>query len=175
MTTAKTEAKPATTKAKTEKTATATEFSAFSMPNFEIPTFEVPSMEMPAAVRDMAEKGVEQFRDAYERMRTTAQESSDMIEDSYETTRQGLVEFNLRALDAAKANTDAAYAFMRDMVGVKSLSQAIELQTSYARQQFETFSKQSKDMQELASKMASEAGEPVKEAVEKMFKDIKAA
>jgi phasin len=188
MTTAKTAAKPTTSKAKPQATAdtkSASEFSAFSMPNMELPSFGLPnmdmpkidlaSMELPVAVRDMAEKGVEQFRDAYDRVRTTAQESSDMIEDSYETTRQGLVELNLQALEAAKTNTDAAYGFFRDMVGVKSLSQAIELQTSFARKQFDIFSAQSKDMQELTAKVTSDAGEPVKDAVQKMFKDIKAA
>ena len=132
-------------------------------------------MEMPAAVRDMAEKGVEQFRGAYDRMRAAAEESSDLIEDSCETTRQGLAELNLRALEAAKANTDAAYSFFRDMVGAKSMSQAIELQTSYARKQFEALSGPTKDMQELTSKLASDASEPVKDAVQKMFKDINAA
>lgn len=178
MTTAKTAAKPTTSKAKPQATADTkptSEFSAFSMPNVDMPKIDMASMELPVAVRDMAEKGVEQFRDAYDRVRTTAQESSDMIEDSYETTRQGLVELNLHAMEAAKANADAAYGFFRDMFGVKSLSQAIELQTSFARKQFDTFSAQSKDMQELTAKVTSDAGEPVKDAVQKMFKDIKAA
>lgn len=180
MTTAKTETKPAASKTKaTPKAAAAAEsapkLDAFAMPKIEMPSMELPSMEMPGAVRDMAEKGVEQFRDAYERMRSTAQESSDVIEDSYETTRQGLVEFNLKALEAAKVNSDATYAFVRDMVGIKSLSQAIELQTAFARKQFDTLSEQSKGMQELATKVASDVGEPVKDAVQKMFKDIKAA
>lgn len=168
MTTAKTETK--TTNAKT----TAKKASAIpTMPDFE--AFAMPNMEMPAAYRDFAEKGVEQFRDAYERVRSVAQESSDMLEDSYETTRQGLVEMNLKAIEAAQSNTDAAYDFIRAMTGVKSVSQAIELQTSYARQQFDSLTSQSKEMQEMASKMATEAGAPVKDAVEKIFKDVKAA
>ena len=183
MTTTKTETKATTQKTKATKPAVASsmpEFSAFAMPSLEMPSFglpnmEMPNMEVPVAVRDMAEKGMEQFRGAYDRMRTAAEESSDLIEDSYETTRQGLVELNLQALEAAKANTDATYTFVRDMFGVKSLSQAIELQSSYARKQFDALSGQSKDMQALASKMASEAGEPVKDAVQKIFKDAKAA
>ncbi|AXS39367.1 phasin [Breoghania sp. L-A4] len=174
MTTAKTETKttaaPKTRAKKTGESTSGAEFSAFTLPKMDMPT-----MEVPAAVREIAEKGVEQFREAYDRMRSAAEESTDLIEDSYETSRQGMVELNLRALEAAKSNTDAAYSFMRDMFGVKTLSQAIELQTSYARKQFEALSGQTKDIQELAAKMASDAGEPVKDAVEKMFKDIKAA
>ncbi len=179
MTTAKTAPKttaaPKTRAKKAAESTSGTEFSAFSLPKMDIPTLDMPTMEVPAAVREVAEKGVEQFREAYDRMRSAAEESTDLIEDSYETGRQSMVELNLRALEAAKANTDAAYSFMRDMFGVKTLSQAIELQTSYARQQFDALSGQAKDMQELATKLASDAGEPVKDAVEKMFKDIKAA
>lgn len=163
------------TAAKTETTAAKTRSSAkaAAAPAFE--AFSMPKMEMPAAVRELTEKSLTQSREAYDKFKSAAEEATDMMEDSYETTRQGIVEFNMRALEAAKANTDATYDFWRDLMGVKSLSEAIELQTSFARGQFEAVSKQAKDMQELSGKFASDLSAPMKDAFGKTFKDFKVA
>ncbi|PTW62402.1 phasin [Breoghania corrubedonensis] len=163
----------AKTESTTPKTRTASKASASSAPGFE--AFSMQKMEMPAAVREMTEKGLNQSREAYEKFKSAAEEATDMIEDSYETTRQGVVEFNMRALDAAKTNTDATYDFMKSLVGAKSLSEAIELQSSFARSQFDTMSKQAKDMQEIAGKFASDISEPMKDAFGKAVKDFKTA
>ena len=53
--------------------------------------------------------------------------------------------------------------------------EAIELQTSFARSQFDAFGAQAKDMQELSTKLAGEMNETFKGAVEKASKDFKAA
>ncbi|MEI2386323.1 phasin [Breoghania sp. JC706] len=163
----------AKTETTTSKTRTAGKASASAAPGFE--AFSMPKVEMPAAMRELTEKGLNQSREAYEKFKSAAEEATDMIEDSYETTRQGVIEFNMRALEAAKTNTDATYDFMKSMVGAKSLSEAIELQSSFARSQFEAVSKQAKDMQELAGKFASDFSEPMKDAFGKAVKDFKAA
>jgi phasin len=144
---------------------------AFSMPNME--AFSVPNMEVPAAFREATEKGIENAREAYAKIKTAAEDATDLMEDTFETSRQGVVEFNHKAVDAAKANTDAAFSFMKDLMAAKSVAEAIELQSSYAREQFDALSAQTKDMQEFATKLSTDVTAPVKEAVEKTFKDIK--
>ncbi|WP_319772770.1 phasin [Breoghania sp.] len=162
-----------TTAKSTTTKSTSTAKPSAAMPNFE--AFSMPKMEVPAAVREMTEKGLNQSREAYEKFKSAAEEATDMIEDSYEATRQGVMDINLCAIEAAKANTDATYDFMKSLFGVKSVSEAIELQTTFARSQFDALTKQTKDMQELSTKLASDLGEPVKDAFGKAFKDIKAA
>ncbi|HEY0292567.1 MAG TPA: phasin family protein, partial [Hansschlegelia sp.] len=46
------------------------------------------------------------------------------------------------------------------LVGAKTLSQAIELQTSYARQQFDVMSGQLKELSALAQKTATDGARP---------------
>jgi hypothetical protein len=58
---------------------------------------------------------------------------------------------------------------------VKSLAEAIELQTGFIRSQFDAFTAQAKDMQELATKLSGEVSDTVKGAVEKVSKDFKVA
>jgi len=153
------------TTAKTTKTTAAAEADKFAIAN----------MEMPAAVREMAEKSVTQAKEAYDKMKTAAEEATDVLEDSYETARQNVVEFNKKAIDLTKENVDAAFDFCKDLLSVKSVAEAVELQTGFARKQFEAFSAQAKDLQELVTRAATDAAQPVKDAIEKTMKDIKAA
>lgn len=174
MTETKTAAEaPKAPRAKTAKAADATiaafpNFEAFTMPN-------MPKMEIPAVTREMAEKSIEQAREAYAKLKTAAEDATDLIEDGFETTRRSVLDFNHKAVDAARANTDATFQFVKDMFEVKTLAEAIELQTSFARAQFDAFGAQAKDMQELSTKLAGEMNETFKGAVEKASKDFKAA
>ncbi|SHO62655.1 phasin [Pseudoxanthobacter soli DSM 19599] len=137
--------------------------------------FTMPSVEFPPAVREMAEKSVAQAKEAYAKFKTAAEEATDALEDTYESTRKGVIEFNFKALDAAKTNTDATFDFIKEIISAKSVAEAIELQTSFARKQFEALSGQAKEFQELATKIASESGSPLKDAFSKAVKELKAA
>lgn len=180
------EVKP--TAKKTAPKAAAEKVVPFEMPKFDVPKFEMPAFEMPKidfskvpqvevppVFREAAEKTVAQVKANYEKMKTAAEETTDLIEDTYETARAGLVEYNLKTLDALKANTDAAFAFARDLASAKTFAEAVELQTAFLRRQYETVTSQAKDLQALATKVATETSQPVKDAVTKTFKDIKAA
>ncbi|AMN54898.1 MULTISPECIES: phasin [Stappiaceae] len=161
-------AKPAP-KARTTKAKTAAAGVAF--PDFE--AFAMPKMEVPAMFREATEKGIENAREAYAKVKNAAEDATDLMEDTFETSRQGVVEFNHKAVDAAKANADATFTFVKDIMSAKSLAEAIELQSTFARQQFDALSAQSKEMHELATKLGTDVSAPVKEAFEKSFKDIK--
>jgi phasin len=137
--------------------------------------FGLSNIEVPEIFREAAEKSVKQAKDAYEKMRTVAEEATDVIEDQFETTRSGFVALNAKALDAAKANSDATFKFAKDVLAVKTMAEAIELQTAFARHQYDLFAAQAKEMQELVQKVSTEASAPMKDAFTKIMKDVKAA
>ena len=145
--------------------------AAPAFPDFE--AFAMPKMEVPAAFREATEKGIESAREAYAKVKTAAEDATDLMEDTFETSRQGVVEFNHKAVDAAKTNADATFNFIKDIMSVKTVAEAIELQSTFARQQFDALSAQTKEMQELATKLGTDVSAPVKEAMEKSFKDLK--
>ncbi len=58
---------------------------------------------------------------------------------------------------------------------MKTFAEVIELQSAFARQQFELATAQAKEMQDLVQKLATESSQPVKDAFTKFVKDIKAA
>lgn len=137
---------------------------------FDMSKFDSTKIEVPAMVRDMAEKAVSQTKDGYAKAKAAAEESIDVVGETLETVRETALEVQHKAMDNAKANTDAAYDFFKDMFGVKSVSEAVELQTSFARQQFEMLSSQSKDLSSLAGKAVTESFKPAKQAADKAMK-----
>lgn len=154
-------------------------FEAFKVPEipafagadmFDMSKFDGANMEVPTMVRDMAEQAVSQTKDGYAKVKAAAEESIDVVEETLETVRETALEVQHRAMDNAKANTDAAYDFFKDLFSVKSVSEAVELQTSFARQQFEMMSTQSKDLSTLTGKAVTETFNPAKQAAEKVMK-----
>jgi phasin len=144
----------------------------FDVPKFELPRFEIPRFEVPGAFREFAEKGVAQAKEAYERVKAAAEEATDVLEDSYTTAAKGAADYNLKVIEAARANTNAAFDYARELLDVKSLSEVIELSTAHARKQFEALTEQTKELTALAQKVASESTEPIKSGMTKAFRKV---
>ena len=128
---------------------------------------ELPGAGVPNMVREMAEQSIASARQIYETARNAAEEATDMIEDTYEHARKNFTEMNLKLIDQAQANTDRVFAFAKEVASAKTISEAVELQTKFVREQFEAFAHQAREMQETATKLASETTGPMKEAWEK--------
>jgi len=146
------------------------EMPKFEIPHFDIPKFEMPKMEVPAAFRELAERSVAQAREGYERMRAAAEDTTDALENTYATASKGATELTLKSIEIARHNTNAAFDFASELVGVKSLSEAVELTSTYTRQQLDAFMEHSKELSALCQKVASETTEPMKAGVNKAFK-----
>jgi len=130
----------------------------------------VTKLEVPAAMRDFAEKGAAQAKDAYAKFKVVADETSDMLEGAYSNASRGVSTLGLKALETARVNTNAAFDHAMSLFSVKTLSDAIELNTSFLRQQAESMTAQAREFGELAQRVASDASAPVKAQLEKTMK-----
>ena len=139
-------------------------------PKLETPKFNPSTTEVPEMFREMAEKSVEQAKEGYARIRSAAEEATDLVEDTYLTATRGATEFNLKAVEALRANVNASFDYAREILAAKSFSEAVELSSTHMRKQFETLSTQAKDFSSLAQKVATETSEPIKSSVSKNFK-----
>ncbi len=162
-------------KARAAKTAKTTEAAAENAKRATNAAFDYPRFEVPELVRSFAEQGLKQTRDAYARARSAAEEATDLLEDNVETGRKSMIEAQFKTIDMAKANTDAAFELARQLLTVTSFSDAVQLQTAFARERFEAFVGYSKDVQEIMSKAGTEAGKPAKAMLEKTLSFARAA
>ena len=160
------------TTAITPKAKTKPASGAFEMPKFEMPQFEIPTVEMPAAFREIAERGVAQAKDTYEKMKAAAEEATDVLETTYSTASKGASDYGLKMIETARINTNAAFDFVGELITAKSPSELIELSSTHLRKQFETLTEQSKELGALAQKVATESAEPIKSGMNKAFNKV---
>ena len=83
--------------------------------------------------------------------------SSDRITASADAklarSADALAEFNAKIVEATRANLDATFAFWTSLVGVKTLSEAVELNTQHMRKQIEMLTGQGRELSTLAQKL----------------------
>ena len=152
------------------KPAPAAEFPKFEIPRFEMPKFEIPKIEVPAAFRELAEKSVTQCKDNWEKMKAATEEATDVIEGSYATATKGCADYGLKVIEAARANTNANFDYAGKLMGMKTLSEVVELSTAHLRSQFEAINAQIKELTALAQKVTSDTTEPLKDTMTSAFK-----
>ena len=148
------------------------EMPKFAMPGFEMPKFDLASLEVPAALREFAEKGVAQTKDAYEKLKAVAEQNTQMLETVYSTASKGSTEYGQKIIEIARTNTNKHFDFIESLFGVKSPSELVELTTAHTRSHFETLTGQGKELATLAQKVATETAEPIKSGVEKAMKKV---
>jgi len=132
--------------------------------------YDMPKAETPQALRQVAENGVAQAKETYEKMSAATVEASNLIQASCTTAAKGAMEYNVKVVEIARANANAAFDYARDLNGVKSPSEFIEVLTQHARKGFDVLSEQAKELTALAQKVTSEAAEPLKAGVTKAFR-----
>ena len=136
---------------------------AFETPKFEMPKFEIPKFEVPTAYREFAEKGISQAKENYEKFKAAAEEATDVLEGTYANASKGAATYGLKVIETARANTNAAFDLVGELMSAKSYSDVLEISTAYLHKQFDTLTAQSKDLAACAQKVATETAEPLKE------------
>ncbi len=153
------------TKEKVAAAAKGAKKDAMAMANFE----------MPAAFREYAEKGVQQARDTYKSYKSIAEDATDALEDSFASVTKGTTELQAHALGVAKSNVNAGFELVERMIGVKSLAEALEIQTDFARRQFDTLATQTREFQAIVTKVQADSAKPFKDGVSKAMSQFKQA
>src|SRR5215475_8643081 len=145
--------------------APAFEMPKFEMPKFEMPKFEMPKFEVPTAFREFAEKGVAQAKENYEKVKNAAEKATDVLEDTYSTASKGCASYGLKLIETTRANSDATFDMMTELLTAKSYSEMVELYSAYLRKQLDAMIAQAKELSEHAQKVAADTAEPIKESI----------
>lgn len=140
---------------------------------FEFPAFDM--SKMTDGYRELADKSVNQSKEAYAKVKTAAEDATKAIEATLENAQAGTVELGLKAIDTTRVNAEHSLSHMEALLGVKSVAQMFELQTGFFRKQAELMVDQAKGLQETAKKVAEDISKPVKTVSEKAIEEIKAA
>ncbi len=126
--------------------------------------------EVPEQMRAFAEKGVSQARDNYAKFKDAAESHNGTIEAVFTSASKGASAYSAKLMEFMKTNTTSSLDFARELLSVKSPSEALELWTAHTRKQFETFTAQAKELSELSQKVATETVEPIKASASTFYK-----
>ncbi|GAA3060950.1 phasin PhaP1 [Rhizobium viscosum] len=140
---------------------------------FSIASFD-PS-KLAESFRDFAEKGAQQSKEAYAKLKSAGEEAGKTLEATVQTAQAGSVEIGLKAIDALRVNAESSLSHMEALLGVKSVAEFVELQTSFLRKQAELTVEQAKSLQETTKQVAEKVAKPSKEAAEKAMASFKVA
>jgi phasin len=147
--------------------------TADTFENVEFPTFD--ASKATDQFRAFAEKGVEQSKEAYTKLKSGAETTQKAIESTVETAKTAGNDVSLKAIAAMRANAEAGFSHLEALLGVKSVSEFVELQTAFLRKGVEMTVEQAKDLQAVTAKAAEEVSKPMKDAFEKAMKELKVA
>ncbi|QKV19266.1 phasin [Oricola thermophila] len=152
-------------KAATDKTETA---DVFAFPAMDAAPFA-------DQFRNFAEQGLAKSKEAYDTMKSTMDDAQKTVEKTVETAQEQGSKLSLTAIGAMRANTEASFAHLEKLVGVKSLGEAFEIQTAFFRKQAELAVDQAKEMQSVSKEAFEALSAPVKAATEKAMSSVKVA
>lgn len=115
---------------------------------------ETPPFEIPPQMRDLAEKNVEQARQAYGQFMDMAKKAQDMMTRSSGAMTESAREAQSKALRYAQDNLDASFNFAAELARARDLKEAMEIQSRWAQRQMRTYAEQAQDLGKLMADAA---------------------
>jgi phasin len=116
--------------------------------------------EIPPEMRVMAEKGVEQAKQAFDGFISAAHNAVNAFEGQAETARKGAKDVTEKAITFAGQNITSSFELARQLVQAKDVQEVLRLQTDFIRTQMQAFAEQAKELGESTSKVAKDAATP---------------
>lgn len=110
--------------------------------------------EIPQNMRELAEQSLEQAKTAYNQFMESSRNAQEVLEQSSDTMTSSAKEVQQKAIEYAESNMQAGFDLANKLVLAKDMMEALQIQSTYTRQQMESYTRQ---VQELSSLMASAA------------------
>jgi phasin len=112
------------------------------------------NFEIPAEMRALAEKSVEQARQAFETFMSAATQAASTADKQVQGAQAGAKEVGSLAVRFAERNLAASFEFAQQLVRAKDTQEVMALHADYVNRQVAALSDQAKELSKEAAKMA---------------------
>jgi hypothetical protein len=85
------------------------------------------------------------------------------VRASFEEVAAGFSEFNTKLMEFGRVNAQNNMAFMQSVAGVRSVRDAVDVQTAFMRGQYDAAATQLRELQALTTEIAEKAAAPFKQ------------
>lgn len=118
---------------------------------------QIPQMEIPEAVRQMAERNVEQSRSAYTQFLEMARRAQEVVAKSSGAMTQSALDIQTKALRFAEQNMDAGFSLASELSRARDMKEYMEIQSKHAQRQMQTYANQAQELGRLLAEAAQKA------------------
>ena len=100
-------------------------------------------------------------RESFDKTLETGAETVRGVQEGFTSTLENVRDLNVRLIGMARANTNAAFDFAREVAEAKAGSDLVQVWTTHATKQFDMLTKQASDLTTLGQQFASTSSEAV--------------
>jgi hypothetical protein len=114
------------------------------------------AFEMSAEMRALAEKGLEQAKQAFESLLSATQHAALTAGTQFSSMQSGAKETGELAIRYAERNVASAFELAEKLVRAKDAQEVASLHAEYARSQIAALSEQAKELAQKAAKLGAQ-------------------
>jgi len=123
----------------------------------------------PGVFGALAEQSVARAQDGCADIKAASGQIADALRETYSTNAGGATSYGLKVIEISNANTAAAMDFFAQLLGSKSVTDVFAASAAHARKTLNATSVQNRELWELTQQLATQAGEPVRKSVARIF------
>lgn len=116
--------------------------------------------EIPPEMRAIAERSVEQARQAFEGFISAAHRAMTAFEGQAESARQGARDVTEKAMTFAEQNIASSFEFAQQLLHARDIQDVLRLQADYIKRQMQVLGEQAKELGESTTRAAKDAAAP---------------
>ena len=125
---------------------------------------DLPFFATPGILTGMTEQSLARAKANYEKMNAASGAIAGVLGEAYSTNARGIADYTAKVIEFSGANTNSAFDFLKHLLSTKSPSEILQLSATHGRKDFEATTAQSRELWELARKVATETAEPIKKS-----------
>ena len=137
--------------------------------------FETLDAAFSDAVRELAEKSVDQTREAYDRAKDSLEATVDTMARSFDALGQGAAALNRKVIEIAQENVSSGFDLAKSLATARTLAEMVELRATYWRKQLSALSAQAEEVRALSTKVAADMAAPIKAHVTRSMEQLAGA
>lgn len=126
--------------------------------------FDLPFFAVPRIFEGIAEQNMIRAKEGIENMKIASGAITDVLLNAHSANAKGAADYAAKVIAFSGANTNSAFDFLTHLMGTKSPSEILQLSATQGRKNFEATTAQSREIWELARKIATESAEPIKKS-----------
>jgi hypothetical protein len=104
-------------------------------------------------------------RDSFDKTLETSAKTVQGVQEGCTLALENVRGLNVKLIDMARANSDAAFDFAREVAEANAPSDLVQAWTTHATKQFDMLTKQASELTTLGQQFASTSSEPIKRRV----------